>query len=116
MVYFDINLGRYGDAKPLGRILIELKADVTPKTAENFRQLCLMPPGEGYAASRFHRVIPEFMCQGGDFTNDNGTGAPPHASPHVLALRCVRKGKADNSTARCRGAVHLRGPLRGREL
>ena len=74
-MYFDINLGRYGDAAPLGRVLIELKNDVTPKTAENFRQLCLKPPGEGYAASRFHRVIPDFMCQGGDFTNDNGTGA-----------------------------------------
>ncbi|PNW74170.1 hypothetical protein CHLRE_13g588100v5 [Chlamydomonas reinhardtii] len=74
LVYFDINLGRYGDATPLGRIVMELKADVTPKTAENFRQLCLREAGKGYKASRFHRVIPSFMCQGGDFTRDNGTG------------------------------------------
>jgi peptidyl-prolyl isomerase F (cyclophilin D) len=74
LVYFDINIGRYGDATKLGRIVMELKADITPKTAENFRQLCLKAQGEGYTGSRFHRVIPDFMCQGGDFTNDNGTG------------------------------------------
>lgn len=56
IVYFDIKLGRYGDATPLGRIEIELKEDVTPKTAENFKQLCLQQPGQGYKGSRFHRV------------------------------------------------------------
>ncbi|KAG2497290.1 hypothetical protein HYH03_004873 [Edaphochlamys debaryana] len=74
LVFFDIKLGRYGDSTPLGRIVMELKADVTPKTAENFRQLCLREPGKGFKSSRFHRVIPNFMCQGGDFTRDNGTG------------------------------------------
>ncbi|GAQ81118.1 Peptidyl-prolyl cis-trans isomerase [Klebsormidium nitens] len=74
LVYFDIKLGRYGDAKPLGRIVMELKADVVPETAENFLQLCQRPEGQGFKNSRFHRVIPTFMCQGGDFTNDNGTG------------------------------------------
>ncbi|MEW5300714.1 MAG: hypothetical protein WDW36_003624 [Sanguina aurantia] len=74
LVYFDIKLGRYGDAVPLGRIVMELKADATPRTAENFRQLCLAQAGSGYKESRFHRVIPSFMCQGGDFTKDNGTG------------------------------------------
>eukprot|EP00956_Cyclotella_meneghiniana_P011933 scaffold16811_cov73-Cyclotella_meneghiniana.AAC.12 len=69
-VYFDMEVG----GEEVGRITFELRADVAPKTAENFRQLCTGEPGFGYAGSTFHRVIPQFMCQGGDFTNHNGTG------------------------------------------
>ena len=69
-VYFDVTAG--GEA--VGRVVMQLRQDVVPKTAENFRQLCLKPEGEGYKKCSFHRVIPDFMCQGGDFTNHNGTG------------------------------------------
>ncbi len=105
-VYFDITIG--GEAA--GRVVFELFKDAAPLTAENFRALCTGEKGVGksgkplhYKGSGFHRIIQKFMCQGGDFTNGNGTGgesiygakfadetfagkAGVHAGPGILSM------------------------------
>ncbi|KAG7086844.1 cyclophilin peptidyl-prolyl cis-trans isomerase Cyp2 [Marasmius oreades] len=69
-VFFDIAI----DNQPAGKIVFKLYDDVVPKTARNFRELATGQHGYGYKDSTFHRVIPQFMLQGGDFTKGNGTG------------------------------------------
>ncbi|MGW7361375.1 peptidylprolyl isomerase [Streptomyces sp. NPDC054802] len=69
-VFFDITI----NDEPAGRIVFALFDDVVPKTAKNFRELATGEHGFGYEGSSFHRIIPNFMLQGGDFTAGNGTG------------------------------------------
>ena len=76
-VFVEVTVG----GEPKGKIVMELFSDVAPKTCENFKCLCTGEKGVGklgkplhYKGSGFHRVIPNFMLQGGDFTAGNGTG------------------------------------------
>ncbi|KAF8742314.1 hypothetical protein AX14_005184 [Amanita brunnescens Koide BX004] len=76
IVFMDINIGE----TPAGRLKMELFSDIVPKTAENFRQLCtgefrVNSRPQGYKNAIFHRVVPNFMCQGGDFLSGDGTGS-----------------------------------------
>ncbi|GLJ21112.1 hypothetical protein SUGI_0385970 [Cryptomeria japonica] len=102
-VFFNIQIGD----SPAGQIVMELYVDSTPKMTENFRALCTSKKGSGqsrkpllFKDSKFHRVIPGFMCQGDDFTRGNGTGgesnyvskfvdenfSKKHTGPRILSM------------------------------
>ncbi|XP_048791860.1 E3 SUMO-protein ligase RanBP2-like isoform X50 [Lagopus muta] len=70
VVYFNVS----ANDEPLGRITMELFSNVVPRTAENFRALCTGEKGFGFKNTTFHRIVSDFVCQGGDITNHDGTG------------------------------------------
>eukprot|EP01113_Clastostelium_recurvatum_P004499 TRINITY_DN1198_c0_g1_i1.p1 TRINITY_DN1198_c0_g1~~TRINITY_DN1198_c0_g1_i1.p1 ORF type:complete len:180 (-),score=56.64 TRINITY_DN1198_c0_g1_i1:79-597(-) len=113
-VFFEMTIG----GKPAGRIVMELFNDVVPKTADNFRALCTGEKGIGkvskkplhFKGSVFHRVIKDFMCQGGDFERFDGTGGESiyggefndenfkikHTAPGILSM--ANAGKNTNGS------------------
>uniref|UniRef100_A0A8C3LRA8 E3 SUMO-protein ligase RanBP2 n=1 Tax=Chrysolophus pictus TaxID=9089 RepID=A0A8C3LRA8_CHRPC len=70
VVYFNVS----ANDEPLGRITMELFSNIVPRTAENFRALCTGEKGFGFKNTTFHRIVSDFICQGGDITNHDGTG------------------------------------------
>uniref|UniRef100_A0A2I2YD52 Peptidyl-prolyl cis-trans isomerase n=1 Tax=Gorilla gorilla gorilla TaxID=9595 RepID=A0A2I2YD52_GORGO len=102
-MFFDVAV----DSEPLDHVSFELFAEKFPKTAENVRALSTEEKGFGYKGPCFHRIIPAFMCQGGDFTHHNGTGGKSiygekfedekfilkHTGPGILSMTGWLDGK-----------------------
>ncbi|KAH9986414.1 cyclophilin-like domain-containing protein [Russula vinacea] len=87
-VFFNVAI----DSKPAGRIVFRLYDDVVPRTAQNFRELATGQHGFGYTDSSFHRIIPNFMVQGGDFTRHDGL-ADARSMVNVLKMRTLSEAR-----------------------
>lgn len=107
LVFMDLAV----DGDPAGRVIFQLRKDVAPQTAENFRQLCTGEPGFGYAGTRIHAVVPGSYMQGGDITHGSGLGGRSstggvvpdeprklkHVGPGILSM--ISPGSPGNGTS-----------------